>query len=276
MSALQAHGHTITECDLGPGVFELAESGAPRYIQTDLTDAGQAFDVVRGHDAVVHAAALPEPTHNAAHEVFRNNMMATFNVLEAAVRWGVSRFVHVSSETVPGFIFAEREFLPDYLPIDEEHPVRPQDPYALSKYFGEQLMDAAVSRSDICCISLRAPRVVCEGNYERNLGDLVRDRSALPPERWGYVDVEDLADAIRLSVESDLPGHEVFYVSADDNPGGWPLAEEIVQRHGGRVVARETSRQDASPISRERAKRLLGWEPQRTWRDYLNDEGRLK
>ena len=73
--------------------------------------------------------------------------MATFNVLEAAVRFGVARFVYISSETIPGFFFPEREFLPEYVPVDEEHPVSPQDPYALSKWFGELLMDAAVARA---------------------------------------------------------------------------------------------------------------------------------
>jgi UDP-glucose 4-epimerase len=71
--------------------------------------------------------------------------MATFNVVEASVRWGVTRLVNVSSETVPGF-FLPRARLPE--PVDEEHPIRPQDPYALSKHFGEQLCDAAVRRSD--------------------------------------------------------------------------------------------------------------------------------
>jgi UDP-glucose 4-epimerase len=46
--------------------------------------------------------------------------MATFNTLEAAIRFGVSRFVNISSETVPGFFFPEREFLPDYVPVDED------------------------------------------------------------------------------------------------------------------------------------------------------------
>ena len=57
-------------------------------MQADLTDAGAAFAVVRGHDAVIHAAAIPEPNHNPAHVVFPNNLMSTFNALEAAVRWG--------------------------------------------------------------------------------------------------------------------------------------------------------------------------------------------
>ena len=65
--------------------------------------------------------------------------MSVFNTLEAAVRWGVPRYVNVSSETVPGFFFPERPFLPDYAPVDEDHPIRPQDPYATAKYFSELL-----------------------------------------------------------------------------------------------------------------------------------------
>ncbi|MFP3468253.1 NAD(P)-dependent oxidoreductase, partial [Leifsonia sp. SIMBA_070] len=80
--------------------------------------------------------------------------------------------------------------------------------YALSKHFGEQLMDAAVARSDIRCISIRPSWVQYEGNYETNLGPQVRDSSELSANLWSYVDVYDLADAIVLATESDLPGHE--------------------------------------------------------------------
>ncbi|WP_345387010.1 NAD(P)-dependent oxidoreductase [Nonomuraea salmonea] len=170
VKALAEAGHEVTATDLARPVFERHDPGEPRYLQADLTDAGQAYAITHGADAVVHAAAIPDPTSNAPHVVFHNNLMATFNLIEAAVRLGVTRFVNISSETVPGFFFAERPFLPDYAPVDEEHPARPQDPYALSKHFGEQLMDAAVRRSDIKCISLRPSWVQHEGNYERNLG----------------------------------------------------------------------------------------------------------
>jgi UDP-glucose 4-epimerase len=130
VAALTRAGHDVRATDLFPPVFERPEPGEPEYVQGDLTDAGDAFAVVRDAQAVVHAAAIPEPTHNPPHVVFQNNLMATFNALEAAIRFGVSRFVNISSETVPGFFFPEREFLPDYVPVDEEHPVRPQDPYA--------------------------------------------------------------------------------------------------------------------------------------------------
>jgi len=166
-------GHDVTATDLGPPVFERDEPGRPAYVQADFTDAGQAFATVRGHDAVIHAAAIPAPGQHPPHIVFHNNLMGTFNAIEAAVRWGVPRFVHVSSETAPGWFFAERHFLPDYLPVDEEHPLRPQDPYATSKVFGEQLMDAAVRRSDIRCSSVRPSWVQWEGNIEHNLGPVV-------------------------------------------------------------------------------------------------------
>jgi nucleoside-diphosphate-sugar epimerase len=202
--------------------------------------------------------------------------MMTFNVLEAAVRLGVKRFVNLSSETVPGFFFAERPFLPQYAPVDEQHPVRPQDPYALSKYFGELLMDAAVRRSDICCISIRPSWVQYEANYERNLGPLVRDPSVASPGLWSYIDLYDLADAIVLAVQSDLPGHEVLYVASPDNAGGHDFARILRQFYGDQIELRPLDRPDASGISSAKAMRLLGWKPSRSWRDYLDENGHAR
>lgn len=276
VKALQEAGHEVTATDLTRPVWERHDPGEPRYKQADLTDAGQAFAVTHGADAVVHAAAIPDPTMNAPHVVFQNNLMATFNMIEAAVRLGVRRFVNISSETVPGFFFAERPFLPDYAPVDEEHPIRPQDPYALSKYFGEQLMDAAVRRSDIRCISLRPSWVQHEGNYERNLGPEVRGEAEVGAGLCSYTDVYDLADAIVLAVESDLPGHEVFYIAAPDNAGGHDFAAMLRRSFGDKIELRPLSRADSSGISCEKAYRMLGWTPKRTWRDYLDDNGRAR
>lgn len=266
-------GHEVVTTDLTRPGFERKPEGTPKYTMADLTDAGEAFAVVRGADAVVHVAAIPEPTGNPPHVVFQTNLMATFNVLEAAVRFGVKRFVYISSETVPGFFFPERPFLPDYAPVDEEHPVRPQDPYALSKHFGEQLMDAAVARSDMRCISLRPSWVQYEGNYEVNLGPQIRDSSVLSPNLWSYIDAYDLADAIVLATESDLDGHEVFYIASPDNVGGHDFAEILTQHYDDAIESRPLDRPDASGISSAKAQRLLGWTPKRSWRDYLDAEG---
>src|SRR3954454_20474810 len=205
-TCLRARGHDVICTDLGAPVYELTP-GEPHYLRADLTDAGAAFAVVRGVDAVVHAAAIPQPDHDVPHVVFGNNLMATFNVVEAAVRAGVRRLVHVSSECVPGSLFAERPFLPGYLPINEELAPQPQDAYALSKFFGEQLCDAAVRRSDLTAVSVRASWVQWEGNYQRGPG-AVRHGAVPGPTFWSYVDVYDLAELIALAVESDTAGHE--------------------------------------------------------------------
>lgn len=271
-------GYEIRATDLGTPTWDRAAADEPEdYWQADLTDAGAAHALVAGCEVVVHTAAIPQPIHNPPHVVFGNNMLSTFNVLEAAIGASVRRVVNFSSETVPGFIFAYRPFTPDYLPIDEEHPIRPQDPYATAKWFGELLCDRAVERADIRCTSIRPSWVQDEESYARNLGPIVRDPAVLIGNYCAYVDVHDLCDAVVLALETDLPGHEVFYIASPDTIGGHPL-EETVKRYyeGERIEFREVAREDASSISTEKAERMLGWAPKRSWRDYLDDEGRAR
>lgn len=274
-ASAQAAGHDVTATDLAPPVFERAEAGEPGYVQADLTDAGQAYAVLaRGFDAVIHAAAIPEPTRNPPHVVFHNNLQSVFNVIEAAIRLGVPRVVNVSSETVPGFFFPERPFRPDYLPVDEEHPVRPQDPYALAKSFGERLCDAAVARSDLRAISIRPSWVQWEGNYARNLGPQLRDPDEPSAGYWAYIDAYDLADALLLAAGADLSGHEVMYIASPDAASRLTLPE-LLERHGlsEEIELRELDRPDAGGTSIAKARRLLGYAPSRSWRDYLDERG---
>lgn len=269
-------GHEVTGCDLAPPVYEGGNQGA-HYVQADLNDPGDAFSVVRGQDVVIHCAAVPEPTRNAPHKVFANNLLSTFNLVEACVRMGVDRIVNVSSETVAGMAFAERRFHAPSAPIDESLPNRPQDPYALAKVFGEQLMDAAVARSDLRAISIRPSWVQWEGNYERSLGPWLRDPLGGPPSEsfWAYVDVYDLAHALRLAAESSLAGHEAMYVVAADNGAGRPLRELIAHHYGEAVQVGPLEREDAGGISSAKAERLIGYRPTRSWRDYLSPDGVL-
>ncbi len=277
VTALQSAGHDVVASDLARPTYERGEPGAAAYMQADLTDAGSCFALVRGCDAVVHAAAIPEPTQNVPDVVFSNNLMSLFNLLEASVRMGVGRLVNLSSETVPGMIFPERPFDPTYFPIDEDHPARPQDPYALAKLFGEQLCTAATQRSDLRCISIRPTWVQDETNYAGNLGPQIRAALAGTPEPtvngWSYIDAYDLAEAIRLACESDLPGHEVFYISSPDAPGIADTAAALRAQYGDRVELRAFDRVDGCGTSTAKAQRLLGWTPTRSWRDYLTAEG---
>lgn len=274
-TCLAARGHEVRGCDLGPPVFEAPTDGDLPYVRADLTDAGAAYAVVRGVDAVVHAAAVPEPSQDVPHHVFGNNLMGVFNVVEACVRWGVPRLVNVSSETVPGVIFAERPFLPPYAPIDEDQPALPQDPYALAKLFGEQLCDAAARRSDLTSVSVRPSWVQWEGNYARNLGSLVRDPDQPSVTFWSYVDAYDLAELIALAVEARTPGHEVVYAAQPDAVGDRDTAASVARTYPD-VEVRRFDRPDGGGISIARARRLLGWDPRRSWRHYLDGRGELR
>lgn len=267
-------GHEVSAVDMAPAVYERAREVV--YMQADLADAGHAAAVVHGHDAVIHAAAIASPKHNPPHVIFQNNVMATYNTLEAAERSGVTRFVFVSSETVPGFSYPRRYFHADYAPIDEDHPVKPQDAYAISKRIGEELMDAAVQRSGMACVSVRPTWVQWEGNVERNLGPIVRARgSDKSASFWSYVCVYDVAELLLRAATMDVTGHHVLYVAAADNAAGGPLHEMVRRHFGDAVELRPVARDDASGISSARARDVLGWQPTVSWRDLLDADGCL-
>ncbi len=283
---LQAAGHDVTATDRVERSFDRPPEGEATYVTADLTDMGQVFSLVGGFtegvsgpkpgrfDAVVHAGAIPAPGRHAPHLVFGNNLMGVFNIVEACVRWQVPRLVNISSETAPGYIFAERSWHPQYVPVDEDLPVAPQDPYGLAKHLGEQVCDAAVRRSDIRCISLRPTWVQDAESYAVNLGPSVANRDEPSLSGWAYIDARDLAEAIRLSVESDLPGHEVMYIAAADTIGGRDLHASWRRAFpDSPTELRPVDRPDASGISTAKAQRLLGWRPTVSWSDHLSPDG---
>jgi UDP-glucose 4-epimerase len=275
VAALLDVGHEVLSTDRVAPATDYHWEERLNYVQADLTDAGSAVSVVRGADVVIHTAAIPTPEFHPPHIVFQNNLAATFNVLEAAVRAGVSRFVNLSSETVPGFIFADRSWLPEYVPVDEHHPARPQDPYALSKYFGELLMDSAVRRSEMTCASLRPSWVVHPSDYGQYLSRALKDPASMAGNVWSYVDVSDLTDAILLASTAPLSGHEVFYIAAADNLAGRPLADLVHEYYRDAVELRVDGELEVSGISCAKAHRVLGYQPTRSWRDHLHPDGTL-
>ncbi len=273
VSRLARAGHEVIGTDVvAPS---RPPSGQAGFILADLTDAGDAYAVIVGFDAVVHTAAIPRAGAHPGHTVFATNLMATYNCLEAALRSGVARLVYFSSEAAAGHFFAEREFGPQFLPVDESHPLLPEDPYALSKVFGEQMMDAAVRRSSMAVISIRPSSVMWEGNAEAYFGPQLRDPAAHPSANvHSYIDVYDLGDAVVAAVASDAPGHEIVYVASPDNVGGHDFVDLVQNAYGWTVPLHDVARPDASGISSAKAQRLLGWAPTRSWRDWLDAHGR--
>jgi UDP-glucose 4-epimerase len=281
VAELQRAGHEVIATDRGAPTEGAPPAGA-HYLQADLTDAGVAYAIVRGMDAVVHAAAIPVPLHHAPHVVFANNVMAAFNIVEACVQWQVPRLVNLSSETVTGFVFAERRILPASLPIDEQTPCAPQDPYGFGKLVIEQWCDAAVARSELSVVTIRPSWVQRDAeDYERNLGPMIREPTQPSLGFWAYTANDDLAVAIRLAVEVPLTGHEVVYIAQPDNATTWDLEDLVVAAFpdvGIEVRDTEAAALRAgagrSGIDSSKAERLLGWTPTRSWRDVLDEDGR--
>jgi nucleoside-diphosphate-sugar epimerase len=254
----EAHRVTVLDRALGP------ERPGVHYLVGNVEDLGNVMGALAGADAVIHLAAIPHPVNTPNEVTFRVNVMGTFNVHEAAWRLGIRRVVSTSSTAALGWDFRERDFLPAYLPIDEDHPVRPQDPYGLSKEVGEAIARSYTARCDMETVALRPPWIVSpeelEGLRRSNGREVVNFR------HFSYIDVRDLAEAYRLAVERPLPGHTVMWVAADDSAVAEPLCEllpRLVPAIGDMAHDLTGTR---PAISNTRARELLGWQPTRTWR----------
>ncbi|MEM2703798.1 MAG: NAD(P)-dependent oxidoreductase [Candidatus Bathyarchaeia archaeon] len=237
-------------------------------ITADITDLGSVYDILKGCDAVIHLAAIIDPRYAAHGEVFRTNVISTFNVIQASWQLGIKKVVIASSATVIGTQFAFKDFPPQYFPIDEEHPVLPQDPYALSKLIGEEIAKSFVRRGGINIIALRFAWIMTPETYEQSLRPILKDPGLNKTNFWTYVDVRDAADACILAMESKTDGFEAFYVCARDTFMNIPTME-LLRKYYPEVPVKKELKDYESPISIEKARRIIGYEPQYSARNYL-------
>jgi nucleoside-diphosphate-sugar epimerase len=258
---LVARGDDVLSADLvaHPGL-------ACEQIRADLTELGQAIEVLRGADAVVHLAAIPAPGLRPDELTFRENTASTYNVFSAAATLGLQRVVWASSETVLGLPFDSEP--PAYAPIDEEHPARPNFSYALSKLISEELARQFNRWTGIPFVGLRFSNIMEPQDYARFPGfwDDPRERKW---NLWGYVDARDVAQSCRLALDRSLPGAEVFIVAAADTCMTRPSAELLAEVYPG-VELRGEVGEFETLLSIGKARRLLGYEPGFSWREELN------
>ena len=265
---LLSRQHEITIYD------RIAPSEQPdgvEYKLGDCEDLGGVYDVLRGHEAVIHLAAIPSNRVHPYPTVFRTNVVSTYNVGEAAGRLGLRKLVAASSINALGITMAERPFDPVYLPIDEEHPRLPQDAYSLTKLIDEEILGALHRRTGLQTIAIRPPLML--------YGDPAAERASVQerldhPERsarvlWVYCDVRDLATGFRLAVEDETIGNETFFITANDALAREPLAK-LLPRHFPGTENLASGLTGTSPaVTSAKAKRLLGYQPRHSWRDYV-------
>jgi nucleoside-diphosphate-sugar epimerase len=269
---LFTHSHAVSSLDM----VKPRECLCPTYT-VDLRKFDPLLDHFKDADAVVHLARIrfpfTETGFNAAEqrwefsdpsgdaERFNQNIAMTNNVLAAAEACQFKRIVCGSSLAVYGFYYPTIELLPEYLPVDEDHPRRPQDPYGLSKLMGEQLCDALAQKAKAQIVSLRFAGVYTEAHrsmlLERQKNPLSRGTGAL----WSYIDARDAARACRLALEANFTGHQAFNICASTTIMDVPT-EELLKRYLPQVKDLRAGLDGcASGYSNLKANTVLGFEP---------------
>jgi UDP-glucose 4-epimerase len=263
---LRESGHDVTS-------FDVVGQRGPGYLQVDLTDYGQVIDALAGvrdgtagksYDAIVHLGAIPAPGIRSDVATFENNILSTYHVFQAARTLGIRNIVYASSETVLGLPFEQD---PPYLPIDEEYPGRPESTYSLVKHL-EETMAREFTRWDpqLKIFGLRFSNVMDAEDYAK-FPEYDTDPKNRRWNAWGYIDARDGSQAILKALESDATGFEVFIVAEADTVSDRPNAELVAAEYPDVPVKRELGEHDTL-LSIDKARRLLGYEPQHSWRDH--------
>lgn len=245
-------------------------------LKVDLTDFAQVMDAMqwsggkdhpfrkfRTPDAVVHFAAIPAPDLQPEEVTFRSNIVSTYNVFDAALRAGVRRIVWASSETTLGLPFSP-ENPPAYAPVDEDHPMRPESAYSLSKDLGEEMArQMARWNPGTSFIGLRLSNVMEPRDYARftTWQDSPHFREW---NLWGYIDARDCAQAVRKALLVDLVGADHFIIANADSVMHRPSADLMAEVFPG-VPLRGKVEATQTLLSIEKARRVLGYEPEYSW-----------
>ncbi len=259
-------GHEVENLDIRP-----LKRRDVHHHNVDLLDGAAVSKAVRDFEIVVHLAGIPHPLNDPPEKVFRTNTLGTFNVLEACATNGIRRLIFISSESVLGFAFSTTRMWPEYIQIDERHPLRAQDPYGLSKIACEQLCSGFTRRTGMQTICLRPPWVwVPEPDEMKMYATLRKDYKKWYKNLWAYIHVFDVAKAVRKCVESvTLPTHGAYFICS---PETW------VEDETRRLVAdffpetknvRPNLHGNFSLISCDKARTDFGFNPGHTWREIL-------
>ncbi len=257
---LLAHGYEVTPTDaLAPTV----DLGA-RPIRAELTDFGQAIEVLHGADGVVHLANIPAPEIHTPAYTFNANATMNSNVFLAAAQTGLKRVVYASSETTIGLPFDEP---PKYAPIDEAHYPYPTSTYALSKVVTETIAGHIAGWTGIPFVGLRFSNILAPADYEP-VPTYWDDAHARKWNLWGYVDVRDAAAACRNALEADLSGSSSYIIAAADTIMTRPSADLLREVFPGVALAREVGEFETL-LAIDAARAALGYDPQHSWREFV-------
>jgi nucleoside-diphosphate-sugar epimerase len=272
---LKAKGHEILNLDLKP-----LDCPGVNTLIADVTDSGQVFNALSMHfgfegyadgfrkvDAVVHFAAIPRVLIEPDNVTFGENVISTYNVIEAAMKLGIRKVIIASSETTYGVCFAEGDKDYHHFPLEEDYDVDPMDSYGLSKVVNEKTARAFAMRFGADVYALRIGNVIEPHEY-----DMFRGFLANPPSRkrnaWSYIDARDLGQIVHLCLEKDGLGFQVFNAVNDTITANEPTAP-FLAKWCPKTPIRRPLEGNAAPLSNRKIRDVLGFAEEHDWRKYI-------
>ncbi|GHV91333.1 nucleoside-diphosphate-sugar epimerase [Spirochaetia bacterium] len=236
-----------------------------KHLNVNLTHLGECYEILKGVDAVVHLAAYPRIGIVTDQVTFENNVISTYNILEAAAGLGIKKAVIASSESSYGIVFSKKGLKPKYLPIDEDHPQLPEDAYGLSKVVIEKTADMFYRRDGLQVVSMRIGNVISKEKY-LPFPNFIHDSKQRKNILWSYIDARDIASACRLAIETDGLGSMAMNLAADDTSMDIKSCDLIKAEYPDVTDIRGPIDQYQTLLSNARAKKFLGWKPVHFWR----------
>jgi nucleoside-diphosphate-sugar epimerase len=251
-------GHQVTSVDVVHRSFP-----DTRTMMVDLTDAGQVYQALTYSEAeaVIHLGAWAGYYAVPPTCMYGDNVCGTFNLFQACADLSVRRVISASSHLVYGVLKAA----PVYVPIDEDHPLRPADAYALSKVAGEQAADYFLSQYGLEVISFRFMGVRVPSELDAEIEQFAQNPETRSHLLWTLTDARDAALACRLAVEVKQIDPGPYNIT-----GRCVVLEEdsadLVKRYfGNQTEIRDGLTGRLSPLTCARAGNAIGYQPQYTW-----------
>lgn len=249
-----------------PANIELFKSEKKfRFYQRDISDFNSIKEIFSSIEIVYHIAGLADiiPSIQRPLDYFLSNVDGTVNVMEAARLAGTQRVVYAASSSCYG--------IPDIFPTPETAPVRPQYPYALTKFLGEQVILHWGQVYKIGVNSLRffnvyGPRARTSGTYGAVFGVFLAQKIHGKPftvvgdgaQTRDFTYVTDVADAVIAVARSQLK-NEIFNVGY----GRAVSVNQIAELLGGKkvFVPKRPGEPDCTFADISKIQRLIGWRP---------------
>ena len=235
------------------------------HYKADLTDLGQCYDVLRGADMLVHMANIPAPGIFAEGRTFNENTSMNYNLFQAATDLKLERVVWASSETTLGLPF---DIAPKYAPVDEAHFPLPESSYALSKVLTEQMAEQFNRWTNIPFIGLRFSNILNAESYQSFPETCWKNVMERKWNLWGYIDEQDVALSCRKGLTANISGSENFIIAANDTVMNRPSRALMAEVFPTVSIAEDLT-EYGTLLGNQKAKDLLDFNPQVSWRDVL-------